>query len=199
MLDSILRVLYAWDVRALYDLNVAWNVPALDSFWSQITYLHKQLWFLIGCALPLLIFVLARYRGYAVRALLATLCAVSLTDALAYRVVKHLVNRPRPFDNPELSWVQKRGIAHGPSFPSNHAANAFAAATMLSFYGRRGRIGFFALAVLIGLSRPILGVHYPSDVVAGACLGVAVAFALSRAFAAVSLRKAIFRTKLKMS
>jgi undecaprenyl-diphosphatase len=60
------------------------------------------------------------------------------------------------------------------SMPSGHAVSAFAAATVLSAIAPRLRWPLFGLAVTIALSRIYLGVHYPSDVLVGALLGVAV-------------------------
>ena len=56
------------------------------------------------------------------------------------------------------------------SYPSAHAATAFAAARALG-----GGLPVYSLAVLMALSRPYLGVHYPSDTLAGAALGDALA------------------------
>jgi undecaprenyl-diphosphatase len=60
------------------------------------------------------------------------------------------------------------------SFPSGHTTSAFAAATALSRIDRKLTIPAFALAKLIGVGRPYLGMHYPSDVLAGAVLGWAI-------------------------
>ncbi len=57
------------------------------------------------------------------------------------------------------------------SFPSGHTTSAFAAATALSRVHRRLLVPSFVLAKLIGVGRPYLGMHYPSDVLAGAMLG----------------------------
>ena len=64
---------------------------------------------------------------------------------------------------------------HFNSFPSSHAAGAFAAATVLAFVWPRGRAAFFALAVLAGLSRVMLNAHFISDVIGGAFVGGALA------------------------
>ncbi len=62
------------------------------------------------------------------------------------------------------------------SFPSGHASRAFAMAALVAL-GTKHRVGLvaFALAALIGLSRIYLGLHWPSDVIAGAALGVVLA------------------------
>ncbi len=58
-----------------------------------------------------------------------------------------------------------------PSFPSDHAAVAFAIAFGVFAFSRRVGILFLAAATLISLSRIALGLHYPSDVLAGALVG----------------------------
>ncbi|MBI4574249.1 MAG: phosphatase PAP2 family protein [candidate division NC10 bacterium] len=70
------------------------------------------------------------------------------------------------------------------SFPSGHATTAFAAAVLLAcWYPRQGWV-FLGLAGLVGLSRIVLGSHFPSDVLAGALLGSAVALAVHASVAA---------------
>jgi undecaprenyl-diphosphatase len=96
--------------------------------------------------------------------------------------MKDLVGRVRPsLADPALgALVALPGDA---SFPSGHAASAFAAAGVVAALHPRLRIWVLALAASIGVSRVYLGVHYPSDVLAGAALGLmvaAVAVALGR-------------------
>jgi undecaprenyl-diphosphatase len=66
------------------------------------------------------------------------------------------------------------------SFPSSHAANAFALAWVLGARWRRGIPAFFALALLVAFSRMYLNRHFLSDVVAGALIGAVCAWAVSR-------------------
>lgn len=85
---------------------------------------------------------------------------------LAADVGKFLVHRHRPYEH-QLGPSER---TH--SFPSGHAATSFAAATVLSSFAPRFRVAFYALATLIAYSRLSNGVHYPTDVVAGALVGV---------------------------
>jgi decaprenylphosphoryl-5-phosphoribose phosphatase len=88
----------------------------------------------------------------------------------ANQAVKLVVDRPRPRLEglpPLTSTISDR------SYPSAHAATSFAAARALSRELPAAPV--YALAVLLALSRPYLGVHYPSDTAAGAALGEAIA------------------------
>jgi membrane-associated phospholipid phosphatase len=109
------------------------------------------LWF--GVAL------LARDRR-AVRVVLAAL--------LANTAVKQVVRRPRPVLGSALPPLA--ATVSGLSYPSAHAATSFAAAGALPLPS----LPLYAAAGAMALTRPYLGVHYPSDVVAGAALGAAL-------------------------
>lgn len=89
--------------------------------------------------------------------------------------VKRMVRRPRPDD------LRVHVLAHTPSrlsFPSAHATSTTAAAVL--FGGLLGAPLVVAVVPPMALSRLVLGVHYPSDVVAGCALGAAVAVAARR-------------------
>jgi undecaprenyl-diphosphatase len=89
--------------------------------------------------------------------------------------VKAGVERPRPTRTiPQADPLIGAG---GWSFPSGHAATAFAGAVSLSYLWRRGAPLFLLLAAAIAFSRVYLGVHYPGDVLAGAALGSVVGLA----------------------
>ena len=86
--------------------------------------------------------------------------------------VKLAVRRRRPEldDLPPLT-----GVVSSLSFPSAHATTSFAAAR--AYAGLAPTWALYGAAALFALSRPYLGVHYPSDVIAGAVLGTSVAVA----------------------
>lgn len=89
--------------------------------------------------------------------------------ALNY-AVKLAVRRPRPL----LEGLPPLGGAPSSlSFPSAHATSSFAVATAMTRVDSLGALAFL-LAAALALGRPYLGMHYPSDVLAGALLGVAL-------------------------
>jgi membrane-associated phospholipid phosphatase len=63
------------------------------------------------------------------------------------------------------------------SFPSGHTVTAFVLFGVLAYHFRRWRVPLLALAAIAGLSRIAIGVHWPIDVVAGACIGLGAALA----------------------
>lgn len=70
------------------------------------------------------------------------------------------------------------------SLPSGHTITIFAFAVAMGYFLPRWRVPLLLIAVLVGISRVVIGAHYPSDVVAGACIGTASAVLLRRLFAA---------------
>jgi len=101
------------------------------------------------------------------------LFALTLGDITA-NLLKHLFARPRPCHT--LRDIRLLvGCGGSFSMPSNHAVNAFAFAAAFSHFFRRTALPMFTIAILIGVSRVYVGVHYPSDVVVGASLGGMVA------------------------
>ncbi|MEK7099127.1 MAG: phosphatase PAP2 family protein [Patescibacteria group bacterium] len=82
-----------------------------------------------------------------------------------------LLARSRPY---EVQALSHQLITHAMerSFPSGHATLAFAIAVAVYFYHRKAGVIFFLLACVIGASRVIVGVHWPSDIVGGIAVGI---------------------------
>ncbi len=137
----------------------------LDHIVPWITMLGEAGWLWILLAAVLLARKKTRKLGLAV--------AISLLVdlVLCNLLLKPLVARPRPFTyRPELTLLVKPPKDF--SFPSGHTAASFAAASALAFARCRHWRPAMLLAVLIALSRLYLFVHYPTDVLCGAILGV---------------------------
>jgi undecaprenyl-diphosphatase len=127
---------------------------------------------LVWIALAPLLALLAR-RNLARSVALVAACVWS-AELIALGI-KAATGRPRPFETiPQADKLI--GATVGQSMPSSHAATSFAGAVVLTYLLPRAAPFVFLLAVAISFSRIYVGVHYPSDVLAGAALGAAVAF-----------------------
>ena len=97
------------------------------------------------------------------------------TADLLVLAIKAEVERRRP--SIAVSQADPLMGAGGWSFPSGHAATAFAGAVALTYLWRQGAPLFFLLAAAIAFSRVYVGVHYPGDVLVGAAIGTVVGLA----------------------
>ena len=122
-------------------------------------------------ALALLALAWPRHRAAATRALLAVAVVFAVNDLVA----KPLVARPRPFRGGiEGARVIQQPPPTTSSLPSGHAAAAVAGAMSLSRVWPQAAWALWLLAGGIAMSRIYVGVHYPSDLLAGAVLGFAL-------------------------
>ena len=87
--------------------------------------------------------------------------------------IRFFYHRPRPFVTYQ---VRQLLFENEWSFPSGHSAFFFAMATAIYLYNKKWGIGFFIAAILISISRIVAGVHYPSDIIGGAIIGLTVAY-----------------------
>lgn len=157
----------SWDRHVehwIVGLRVGW----LNWFFVGLSWIGS--YGLVWIAIALLLALLWRRPSL----FFTVVAADAAADVLA-ELGKVIVHRQRPFEH------QLGPPTSSYSFPSGHAATSFACATVLSALAPRRRVAFFLLATLIALSRLYNGVHYPTDVVAGALLGVLVALTVVKA------------------
>ena len=117
----------------------------------------------------------ARMRKKAGLAIMAGLAAVIMGDALAYNVIKPHFARQRPcVALPYVHVPVGVGCTDSYSFPSNHAVNSFALASAIGTIYPPTLLALGPAAAMVGTSRITAGVHYPSDVAAGALIGIII-------------------------
>lgn len=141
----------------------------LDWFFSTITRLGDSGIFWILLAVILLFFKKTRKTGLMMG--IALLCGLIVGNI----TLKPLIHRIRPYDlNPDVTLLIDRLSDF--SFPSGHTLSSFEGATVLMIRDKRFGVPAIVLAVCIALSRLYLYVHYPTDVLAGAILGIGFGF-----------------------
>lgn len=144
------------------------RTAGLDSFFLAVTKIagsYGQLWVIVAAVL--LVFKKTRKAGVAV---LLAYAAVFLTGQLG---LKNLVSRPRPCQI-DLDFTLLVDRPSSSSFPSTHSAWAFGAATAVFMQHKKPGIAAFIAAALIAFSRMYLFLHFPTDVLAGIVLGIAL-------------------------
>jgi membrane-associated phospholipid phosphatase len=154
------------DRRALLVARTRWHPPRAEraiSLFSR-TGEHAACWLALGAVGAVTAPDATRRRAWLRGALI-----VAISYAANYGV-KLVVRRARP-QLPGLEPLTP--VVSRLSFPSAHATTSFAAARAFSDVAPGGPL--YGAAVAFALSRPYLGVHYPSDVAAGAVLGTAIA------------------------
>ena len=168
-----LRQLIEWDTAAREWL-VTYHHPIADAVMVGLSAIGRvgAIWIAIALALV----VRDRRR---IRAVAVVFAAQALAFVATDLVVKPIVARARPFEASVLTRViDRRPLTY--SFPSGHAATAFAGAATLSWIWPNGRLVLWPLAAMVALSRIYVGVHYPLDVLGGAVLGLSCAWVARR-------------------
>lgn len=159
---------FDWSIFKFFEQ--LWN-PVLNVIMSVITYLGDDGIFWIVLGLIMLIPKKTRKFGFYM------LAGIAVAGAVNNLFIKNIVCRPRPFNFdgwPEAftfpNIVAKPGSW---SFPSGHTSSSFGAAfPMLMRAKKKYGIPAMVLALLIGISRIYVHVHYPTDIIAGIIVGI---------------------------
>jgi undecaprenyl-diphosphatase len=164
--------------------------PALHRVFAAITRIGKSDWSILLAAGLCLGFALRARRAARPRdavvwrhaaGLAGFVLAALLTSGIAANVLKWGLGRARPSLSDGAAPFDFAPIATSAgwaSFPSGHATTIVALAVALGFIWPRLRLAFLTLALWVAVSRVMVGAHWLSDVVAGAALGAATAYAL---------------------
>lgn len=162
---NIMQFIQRIDNTILIYINSNLRNPVLDKVMVAITSLGNMgiIWIVIS----IILIISKKHRKTGVM----VIAAVFLSTILGEGILKHIFRRLRPVNE-----ILKNGpLIAKPlsySFPSGHTACAFAAYGVIAKYSKKYSIAVFILAILIGFSRLYLYVHYPTDVLCGAILGL---------------------------
>ena len=169
-----MEVFHSIDLAVFYLFNHTISTGFLDKFFSTITDVNN--WYIAYIILIGILFFKGGRTGKL--AVLGIIVLIIVTDQTCYKILKEIFQRPRPC-NVLTDVLVPLGCRGSFSFPSNHAINNFAAAAFFSRLYPKYKIILFTTATLVSISRIYLGLHYPSDILGGAVIGMIFGYIFS--------------------
>jgi membrane-associated phospholipid phosphatase len=155
------------DIRILRSINSTESLPS-DRFFRFVS--NSNAYIIVAVPVGMGAYGFIKEDRKAIREACTVLSAIAVNELITVGL-KYSINRERPFVTyPDIT---KKSGAGSPSFPSGHTSGAFATATSVSLVYKKWYVTVpaYTWAGAVGYSRMHLGVHYPSDVLAGAIIG----------------------------
>lgn len=172
-----MEVLLQLDYSLFHLINYKWSNRIFDILLPIMR--NKYIWY------PLYVFISSylMMRFGALRGaiwIMSMVTCVIMVDIASSQVVKQTIQRTRPCNEvvKESKIVERATCRYSYSFPSSHAANHFAMATFLILLGRlkkMAKISLYLWASVISYAQVYVGLHYPTDILGGALLGIVIA------------------------
>ncbi|MFZ7120433.1 MAG: phosphatase PAP2 family protein [Eubacteriaceae bacterium] len=160
-----MQILLKIEVEILFFILHNMHNTIMDNFMVFFTTLGNK--GLVYIVISLLLILNRKYRKIGIMVLVALILAAILGEG----ILKPIFQRPRPFINyPNVNLLID--IPPSYSFPSGHAITSFAVAGILANEFKNIKVIIYGLAILMAFSRLYLFVHYPTDVIVGATLGM---------------------------
>jgi len=161
----------ALDINIFYLLN---NLALKNSIFDYlIIFLADYFQYFLIIAFISLLFFRAYPKRQRIKIALTVFSSMIVARSVIVSLVRYFYHRARPFTDHSVSQLITNNNF---SFPSGHAALFFAMAMAIYLYDKKLGIWFFIAAILMGLSRIVAGVHYPSDIIGGAAIGILTSY-----------------------
>ena len=181
MINTIIEI----DKNLMIFLNKTLSNPIFDILMPIIT--NQKFLTIIGVILIIYLGFYAGKRGKIT--LIVLIFAAGISDAICAQIIKPWVGRIRP-SHEFIEYINLLVSKGGKwSFPSNHAANSFAFATVLSYFYDKNKTMIFSIASVIAFSRVYVGVHYPLDIIFGSLLGYTVSWIILSVWVIIKMRE----------
>ena len=183
--------LYNLDTQLFLIINKSISNSIFDFIFTFLHQPYKNTWFVIAILLLWLFFIYKDKKNRLILILIFPL-GVFITDKFG-DTIKDFELRERPYMSiekekmnllvkvkKEMNGEYKNTSSSKKSFPSNHSANIFFIYFMLSILYPNKHKYFLLIAMMVGISRIYVGVHYPFDVISGAGIGTLIGFIIQK-------------------
>ena len=181
----MIEILIEIDKKLMVFLNNTLSNAVFDTSMPIIT--NQNFLAIIGIFLIIYLGCFREKKGKITLVIL--LFAAGMSDAICAQIIKPWVGRLRPYHE-FIEYINLLVSKGGKwSFPSNHAANSFAFATVLSYFYEKNKIFLFCVASLIAFSRVYVGVHYPMDIFFGALIGYTISWIILSIWVIIKMRE----------